>query len=84
MKEQYSTDEVGQLIGRSAAHVRSLIKRGELEAERLPGVGYRVPQEAVVSLAKVRLRDEAGTELSDKRVQELIDQVIRQNEAAAR
>ena len=79
MQEQYTTAEVAQLIGRSAAHVRSLIKRGDLKAERLPGVGYRVPREAMLSLARETLRDEAGAELSDRRIGELIDQVIDTN-----
>jgi len=81
MQEQYSTDEVAQLLGRSASHVRSLIKAGSLEAVRLPGVGYRIPRAAVLALARETLRDEAGAKLSDRRVEELVDQVLTTNAA---
>jgi excisionase family DNA binding protein len=80
LKEQYSTKEVAQLVGRSQSAIRGLISRGELNAERLPGVGYRVPREAVLRLARDTLRDEAGTQLSDARLAKLIDEVISRTE----
>jgi excisionase family DNA binding protein len=80
VKDAFSTGEVAQLIGRSPSSVRTMIKSGELESARLPGVGYRVPREAVVALAKAVLRDEAGARLSDRQVERLIEQVLAQNE----
>ena len=80
-RDQYSTREVGQLIGRSAGSVRRMIDRGTLDAHRLPGVGYRIPRAAVIDLGKETLLDEAGAKLSDSAVARLIDQVIEQNEA---
>jgi excisionase family DNA binding protein len=82
VKEQFSTTEVAQLIGRSPGSVRGLIERGELEAERLPGVGYRIPRDTVIRLGKEVLRDEAGAKVSDDQVAALIQRVLRQNEAA--
>ena len=80
-RENYSTREVSQLIGRSAGTVRRMIERGELDAHRLPGVGYRIPREAVIEVGKATLLDEAGARLSDARVARLVDQVIEHNEA---
>jgi excisionase family DNA binding protein len=82
-RDRYSTREVGQLIGRSPGTIRKMIERGELEAHRLPGAGYRIERDVVVALAKEHLLDEAGARLSDDRVEKLIDQVIAQNEAVA-
>jgi excisionase family DNA binding protein len=81
VKDQFSTSEVGQLIGRSPTSVRGMIERGELESERLPGVGYRIAREAVLDLAKSVLRDEARARLSDKQVEALVERVLTHNAA---
>jgi excisionase family DNA binding protein len=80
-RDHYSTTEVGQLVGRSPGAVRRLIELGELEARRLPGVGYRIPRDAVIALGKETLLDEAGARLSDAQVARLVDRVIEHNEA---
>jgi excisionase family DNA binding protein len=82
VREQLSTREVAQLVGRSASSIRTPIERGELKAERLPGVGYRIPRSAVLALAGEVLRDEAGARLSDAQVRKLVEQVLEHNEAA--
>ena len=80
-RDQYSTREVGQLIGRSPGSVRRMIERGELEAHRLPGVGYRISRQTVIDLAKETLLDKAGARLPEAEVKRLVDQVIEHNEA---
>jgi excisionase family DNA binding protein len=82
-RDQYSTREVGQLIGRSSGSVCRMIERGTLEAHRLPGIGYRIPRDAVIELGKETLLDEAGARLSDAQVARLVDHVIEHNEAVA-
>jgi excisionase family DNA binding protein len=79
VRDQLSTREVAQLVGKSSSAIRTLIDRGELAAERLPGVGYRIPRDAVLSLASAVLRDEAGARLSDAQVKKLVEQVLDHN-----
>ena len=82
VKPQFSTSEVAQLVGRSSTSIRGMIKRGEIDAERLPGVGYRIPRDAVLALAAEVLRDEAGAKLSKAQVAQLVERVLAHNEEA--
>jgi excisionase family DNA binding protein len=84
VRDQYSTTEVGQLVGRSTSSIRTMISRGELEAERLPGVGYRIPRAAVLKLASQVVRVKAGERLSAEEIERLVDGVLEHNEAAAK
>ena len=45
---------------------------------RLPA-GYRVPRDEVLRLARERIEREAGRKLSQRRLERLIDEVIRTN-----
>jgi excisionase family DNA binding protein len=80
MDELLSTREVSWILGRSAGSIRRMIKDGDIEAVRLPG-GFRIARPEVLRLARDRIEVEAGRKLSDRRLEELVDEVVARNEA---
>jgi hypothetical protein len=82
MDEHLSTEQVGWILERSAASVRTMIKNGDVEAARIPG-GFRIGKAEVLRLARERIESEAGRKLSDRDLERLIDQVIETNTARA-
>jgi excisionase family DNA binding protein len=80
MDELLSTREVSWILGRSAGSIRRLIKDGDIEAVRIPG-GFRIARAEVLRLARDRIEAEAGRKLSDRRLEELVDEVVARNEA---
>jgi excisionase family DNA binding protein len=79
MDELLSTKQLGWVLGRSAGTVRDMIRDGEIEAVRIPG-GFRIAKAEVLRLARDRIEAEAGRKLSDRKLEELIDDVIATNE----
>jgi excisionase family DNA binding protein len=79
MDELLSTKQLGWVLGRSAGTVRDMIRDGEIEAVRIPS-GFRIPRAEVLRLARDRIEAEAGRNLSDRKLEELIDEVIATNE----
>lgn len=79
MDESLSTTQMAWVLGRSAGTVRDMIRDGEIEGTRLPG-GFRVPKAEVLRLARDRIEREAGRKLSDRQLEQLIDEVIATNE----
>jgi excisionase family DNA binding protein len=80
MDELLSTREVSWILGRSAGSIRRMIKDGDIEAVRIPG-GFRIARAEVLRLARDRIEAEAGRKLSDRRLEELVDEVVARNEA---
>ena len=78
MDDHLSTEEVGWVLGRSAGTVREMIEAGDIEASRIP-TGFRIAKAEVLRLARERIEAEAGTELSDRALERLIDEVIETN-----
>lgn len=81
MNDTLSTTEVSWVVGRSAGTIRDLIREGEIEGVRLPG-GFRVPKAEVLRLARERIEEEAGRKLSERELEQLIDELIATNSAA--
>jgi excisionase family DNA binding protein len=79
MDESLSTTQMAWVLGRSAGTVRDMIRDGEIEGTRLPG-GFRVPKSEALRLARDRIEREAGRKLSDRQLEQLIDEVIATNE----
>jgi excisionase family DNA binding protein len=79
MDELLSTKQLGWVLGRSAGTVRDMIRDGEIEAVRIPS-GFRIPRAEVLRLARDRIEAEAGRNLPDRKLEELIDEVIATNE----
>jgi excisionase family DNA binding protein len=79
MDDHLSTEQVGWLLHRSANGVRDMIQDGEIEAARIPA-GYRIPKAEVLRLARDRIEAEGGRKVSDRRLEQLVDEVIAANE----
>ena len=82
MEELLSTKQVAWVLGRSAGTVRDMIRAGEIDAVRIPD-GFRIARTEVLRLARDRIEAEAGGKLSDRRIEELIDEVIARNDSQA-
>jgi hypothetical protein len=82
MDDHLSTRAVGWVLGRSAGSVRKMIVEGDIEATRIIP-GYRIPKAEVLRLGRERIEAETGRKLSDAELEQLIDEVIATNEAAA-
>jgi hypothetical protein len=80
MDDHLSTEQVGWILGKSAASVRDMIRDGEIEAARLVG-GFRIPKAEAMRLGRERIEAEAGRKVSDAELERLIDQVIATNES---
>jgi excisionase family DNA binding protein len=78
MDGHLSTKELGWVLGRSAGTVRDMIRDGEIEGVRIPG-GFRIPKAEALRLARERIEGEAGRKLSDRALEQLIDEVISTN-----
>jgi hypothetical protein len=76
-----STRQLGWILDRSPEAIREQIRDGDIEGVRLPA-GFRIPKAEAMRLARVRLETEAGKTLSDRRIEQLIDEVIATNERA--
>lgn len=79
MEDFLSTREMGWILDKSPETVRDMIRDGEIEGVRLPA-GFRVPRDEALRLARDRIEAEAGRKLSDRQLEELIDEVITANE----
>jgi excisionase family DNA binding protein len=78
MNDHLSTQEVSWILDRSAATVRDMIRDGEIEAVRLAS-GFRVPKAEALRLARERIEAEAGRKLSDRQLEQLVDELIATN-----
>ena len=78
MDEHLSTKEMGWVLGRSAGTIRDMIRDGEIEGVRIPD-GFRIPKAEALRLARERIEAEAGRKLSDRELEQLIDEVIATN-----
>lgn len=78
MDDHLSTEEVSWILDRSAGAVRDMIRDGEIDSVRLPS-GFRVPKAEALRLARERIEAEAGRKLSDRQLEQLIDQLIATN-----
>jgi excisionase family DNA binding protein len=76
-----TTRQLGWVLGRSDGSIRTMIRDGQIEGVRLPG-GFRIPRDEVLRVARETIEDRAGRKLSDRRLEELIDEVIATNRAA--
>ena len=76
----YSTEQMGWLLGVSAAAVRRMIKAAEIEGVRLPG-GFRVKREEALRLSRARIERETGKRIADRDLERLVDETIATNEA---
>ncbi len=81
MEDLLSTREMAWVVGTSPGAVRDRIRRGAIEGVRLPA-GFRVPKAEALRLARERIEAEAGRKLSDRQLEQLIDEVISTNEHA--
>jgi len=77
--ELLSTREMAWVLGRSPGSIRRMIRDGDIEGVRISG-GFRVPKAEALRLARERIEKEAGRKLSDRDLQNLIDQVIVTNQ----
>jgi excisionase family DNA binding protein len=77
--ELLSTREMAWVLDRSPGSIRRMIHEGEIEGVRISG-GFRVPKAEALRLARERIENEAGRELSDRELEKLIDQVIVTNQ----
>jgi hypothetical protein len=77
--EQLSTEQVGWILDKSAESIRDMIRDGEIEASRIPA-GFRIPKAEVLRLARDRIENETGKQMSDRQLEKLIDTVIATNE----
>jgi hypothetical protein len=73
-----STRQIGWLLDRPAASIRRMIRDGEIESVRL-AAGFRVPKAEALRIARERIESEAGRNLSDRELEDLIDDVITAN-----
>jgi excisionase family DNA binding protein len=80
VEDYLSTREVGWLLGRSATAVREMIRDGKIEGIRMAS-GFRIPRAEALRLSRERIESEAGRKLSDKKLEQLVDEVISTNEA---
>lgn len=80
MQEYLSTTEIGWLLGRSPNAVRQMIREGEIEGIRMAS-GFRIPRDEALRLSRERIESEAGSKLSDAKLERLIDEVISTNQA---
>ena len=80
MEDYLSTKEVGWLLGRSPTAVRQMIREGEIEGIRMAS-GFRIPRDEALRLSRERIESEAGSKLSDTKLERLIDEVISTNQA---
>ena len=80
MNDHLSTQQVAWVLGRSPGTVRDKIKDGEIEAIRIVD-GFRIPKAEVLRLARERIEAEAGRKVSDRDLEQLIDELIATNEA---
>ncbi len=78
MEDFLSTREIGWLLDRSAASIRRMIRDGEIESVRL-AEGFRVPKAEALRIARERIESGAGRKLSDRELEDLIDDVITAN-----
>ena len=80
MDDHLSTKQVGWILGRSAGTIRDQLKAGEIEGSRITS-GFRIPKAEVLRLARQKIEAEGGRKLSDRALEQLIDEVIATNEA---
>ena len=78
MDDHLSTEEVSWIIDRSAGKVRDMIRDGQVEAVRLVS-GFRIPRAEGLRLARERIETEAGRKLSDRQLEQLVDELIATN-----
>jgi len=81
MNDHLSTEQLGWVLGRSAATIRDRVKAGDIAGSRTTA-GFRIPQAEVLRLAREKVEGETGSTVSDKALEKLIDDVIATNEAA--
>jgi len=81
MDDHLSTKQVGWILGRSAGTIRDQLKAGEIEGSRITS-GFRIPKAEVLRLSRQKIEAESGRKLSDRALEQLIDEVIATNEAA--
>jgi hypothetical protein len=79
MDDHLSTRQLGWILDRSPGSVRDMIRDGEIEGVRLPS-GFRVPKAEALRLARERIEAEAGRELPDRELEQLVDDLIATNE----
>jgi excisionase family DNA binding protein len=78
MDDHLSTQEVSWILDRSAGTVRDMIRDGEIEAVRLAS-GFRIPKAEALRLARERIQEEAGRKMSERQLEQLVDQLIATN-----
>ena len=81
MRESFSTEQLGWVLGRSANSIRDGIRDGTIEGIRIPS-GFRIPKAEVLRLAREKIETEADRKVADGELERLIDEVIATNEAA--
>ena len=81
MNELLSTREMGWLLAKSPERIRRMIREGEIEGVRVPGA-IRVPKAAALTAARQRIEAKAGRKVSDRELDQLIDQVITTDESS--
>jgi hypothetical protein len=74
-----STQQLAWVLGRSANSIRDDIRGGGIEGTRIPS-GFRIPKPEVLRLARERIEAEASQKLTDRELEQLIDEVIATNE----
>jgi hypothetical protein len=80
MDESLSTTQLGWLLDESPSAIRRMIRDGEIAGSRI-AAGFRIPRDEARRLGRARIEREAGRKLTDRQIDELIDQVIETNEA---
>lgn len=80
MRESLSTEEMGWVLGRSAASIRAGIRDGDIEGTRIPR-GFRIPKPEALRLAREKLEGEGFERPDDRALERLIDEVIATNGA---
>ena len=79
MNDHLSTQQVAWILDRSPGTVRDMIKDGEIEAIRIVG-GFRIPKDEALRLARDRIEAEDGRTVSNRALENLIDELIATNE----
>jgi excisionase family DNA binding protein len=80
MHDHLSTQQLAWVLGRSPGTVRDLIKDGEIEAIRIVD-GFRIPKAEALRVAREHVDTQDGPKMTDRELEQLIDEVIARNEA---